>query len=94
MRLSEERVAVIARDIANTLLDEELVDLEIEEDRFIFIVESAILKDLAIEDEIDEAATEWIKKNRRHVEEGSTEWEVEMERVKEELAVARGYVIR
>ncbi len=94
MRLSEDRVAVIAREVTNTLLDEELVDLEIEEDRFIFIIENAILKDLRIEDEIDEEATEWIKKNRRHVEENSTEWEVEMDRVKEELAVSKGYVIR
>jgi hypothetical protein len=94
MRLSEERVAVIAREIANSLLDEELVDLEIEEDRFVFLIESLILKDLRTEGEIEEEATAWLKKNRRHVEEGSTEWEVEMERIKEELAVARGYVIR
>lgn len=94
MRLSEERVAVIARDIANTLLDEEMVDLEIEEDRFIFLIESLFLKDLATEGEIEEEATAWLKQNRRHVEEGSTEWEVEMDRIKEELAVARGYVIR
>ena len=94
MRLSEERVAVIAREIANTLLDEELVDLEIEEDRFVFLIESLILKDLQLEGEIEEEATAWLKQNRRHVEEGSTEWEVEMERIKEELAVSRGYVIR
>lgn len=94
MRLSEERVAVIARDVVNTLLDEELVDLEIEEDRFLFLLESLLLKDFRIEDELDEEATAWLKKNRSHLDEGSTEWDVEMERAKEELAVARGYVIR
>ncbi len=94
MRLSEERIAVIAREVTNTLLDEELVDLEIDEDRFVSLIESLIIKDLGIEDEIDEEATAWLKKNRRHVEEGSTEWEVEMDRIKDELSVARGYVIR
>ena len=94
MRLSEERVAVIARLIADTLLDEELVDLEMEEDKFLFLLENAILKDLKIEDQIDEDATAWIAKNRSHIEEASTEWEVEMDRIKEELAVSRGYVIR
>lgn len=94
MRLSEERVAVLARAIADALLDEELIDLELEEDRFVFLVESLLLKDLRIEDEIDEEATAWLKKHRPHVEEGTTEWEVQMERVKEDLAVARGYVIR
>ncbi len=94
MRLSEERVAVIARLIADTLLDEELVHLEMEEDKFLFLLENAILKDLKIEDQIDEDATAWIAKNRSHIEEASTEWEVEMDRIKEELAVSRGYVIR
>ncbi|MDD5719744.1 MAG: DUF507 family protein [Candidatus Krumholzibacteria bacterium] len=94
MRLSEERIGVIARKIANNLLDEELIDLEIDEDRFVFLLESLLLKDLRIEDEIDEEAAAWLRKHRSRLEEGTTEWEVEMERAKEELAVARGYVIR
>ncbi len=94
MRLSEERIAVIARQVANALLDDELVDLELAEDRFVFLLETLLLKDLRIEDEIDEEAAAWLRKHRSRLEEGSTEWQVEMERVKEELAVARGYVIR
>ena len=94
MRLSEERVAHIAREVANQLLDEELIDLEVDEDKFIFMVESLILEDLKIEDQIDEEATAWIQKHRTHLEEGTTEWDIEMERVKEDLAVSKGYVIR
>ena len=94
MRLSEERIAVIARQVANALLDEELVDLELAEDRFIFLLETLIAKDLRIEDEIDEEAAAWLRKHRAHLEEGTTEWQVALERAKEELAVARGYVIR
>jgi len=94
MRLSEERVNVIAREICNTLLDEELVDLEIDEDRFEFLVANLIIKDMLIEGEIDEEATAWLRKHRAHLEEGTTEWDIEMERIKDELAVSRGYVIR
>jgi hypothetical protein len=94
MRMSEERVMVIAAEIANTLLDEELVDLEVDEDRFEFLIGNLIIKDLQIEDELDEEATAWLKKHRARLEEGSTEWDIELERAKEELAVARGYVIR
>lgn len=94
MRLSEERVNVIAREICNTLLDEELVDLEIDEDRFEFLVANLIIKDMLIEGEIDEEATAWLHKHRAHLEEGTTEWDIEMERIKDELAVSRGYVIR
>jgi len=92
VRLSEERVTVIARRVCNRLLDEELVDLEISEDDFVFQVENLILRDLKIEDEIDEEATAFLIKNKPNLEEGSTEWEVELERKKEEFSIARGYV--
>ena len=94
MRLSEERIAQLARSIANGLLDDELVDLEIDEAKFVHLVETLIIQDLKIEDAIDEEATGWLKKHRPQLEEGTTEWEIQMERVREELAVARGYVIR
>jgi hypothetical protein len=92
VRLSEERVAVLARLICDRLLDEELVDLEIDETDFVFQLESLILKDLKVEDEIDEEATTFLLKTKPNLEEGSTEWEVELERKKEEFSVARGYV--
>jgi hypothetical protein len=92
MRLSEERVAVIAREICDRLLDDELVDLEIAENDFLHLVEGLILRDLKIEDEIDEEATAFLLKNKPQLEEGSTEWEIELERKKEEFAIARGYV--
>lgn len=92
MRLSEERVALLARRISDRLLDDELIDLEIDEDRFVFLVENLITRDLKIEDVIDEEATAFLLKNKPNLEEGSTEWGVELERKKEEFAIARGYV--
>ena len=92
MRLSEERVSLIAREIVDKLLDEKHVDLEIDEDRFIFLIENLLIRDLKIEDEIDEEATAFLLKNKPNLEEGSTEWGVELERKKEELSIARGYV--
>jgi hypothetical protein len=93
MRLSEERVAVLARRIADALLDDELVDLEITEERFIFLVETLILQDLKVEDQIDEEAATFLSAHKPHLEEGSSEWEIELDRKKEDLAVAKGYVI-
>ena len=92
MRLSEERVAVLARLITDNLLDEELIDLEIDEDGFKSLIERLVLQDLMIEDEIDEEAAAFLLKNKPNLEEGSTAWEVELERKKEELSVAKGYV--
>ena len=93
MRLSEERIAVLAELVADRLLDDELVDLEIEERDFRFLIEGLIMHDLKIEDEIDEAATAFLLRNKPHLEEGSTEWQVELERKKEDLANARGYTM-
>lgn len=93
MRLSEERIAVLARGIVDALLDKELVDLEIAENRFLFLIESAIIQDLKLEDEIDEEATEFLRKHNPNLEEGSPEWEIELDRKREDLAVAKGYVI-
>ena len=92
MRLSEERVAVLARLISERLLDEELVDLEIEERDFRFMVENLVLRDLKVEDEIDEEATAFLLKNKPQLEDGSTEWDIELERKKEEFSIARGFV--
>ena len=92
MRLSEERIAVLARAICDRLLDEELVDLEMAESDFVALIETVILTDLRIEDEIDEQATAFLLKNRPQLDEGSTAWEVEFERKKLDLSMARGYV--
>ncbi len=92
MRLSEERIAVLAREVCDRLLDEELVDLEMAESDFVVLVEALILSDLRIEDEIDEQTTAFLLKNRPQLEDGSTAWDVEFERKKLDLAMARGYV--
>ena len=87
-------MAILAREICNTLLDEELIDLEIEEERFVFLVESIILEDLRIEDQIDEEAAARLRKQRPYLQDGTPDWEIAMDQVKEELAIAKGYVIR
>jgi len=91
MRLSEERIAVISRLICDRLLDEELVDLEIGESDFINLIEGLIVRDFKIEDEIDEQATTFLLKNKPNLEEGSTEWKIELDRKREEFSIARGY---
>jgi len=56
------------------------------------LVETLILADLRLEDEIDEQATAFLLKNRPQLEEGSTAWDVEFERKKLGPVDGRGYV--
>jgi hypothetical protein len=93
MRLSEERVAALARRITEILLDEEHVDLEITEERFRFLIENLILEDLRLEERIDAEATQWLRTNKAFLQEGSTEWELAMEKVRDDIAISKGYVI-
>ena len=93
MRLSEERIEKISTEIVNTLLDEEHVDLELAEDRFGFLIESKITELFHVEDEIDEEAAAWIHTNKSFLEDGTPEFEVELEKVKKDLADSKGYIL-
>ncbi len=93
MRLSEERIEKISTEIADTLLNEEHVDLELAEDRFGFLIESKITELLRVEDEIDEEAAAWIHTNKSYLEDGTPEFEVELEKVKKDLADSKGYIL-
>ena len=94
MRLSEERIEVIAGRLADRLLDEELVDITLTERAFLDQLEIWLTQDLEIEEEINEAAVKRLESYSRKIEHGSDEWEALLEKAKEELARARGYVIR
>ncbi len=94
MRLSEERIEVIAGRIADRLLDDELVDITITERAFLDLLEIWITKDMMVEEEINEAAVARLESYSRKIVHGSSEWETLMEQAKEELARARGYTIR
>ena len=53
-----------------------------------------ILQDLRMEDQIDEEAAAWLHKHRSHIQDGTPDWEIAMEKVKEDIAISKGYVIR
>jgi hypothetical protein len=94
VRLTEERIEVIAGRIADRLLDDEIIDITISELAFMDLVEIWITKDLQIEEEINEAAVARLESYSRKIAHGSSEWETLLDQAKDELARARGYTIR
>jgi len=94
VRLSEERIEIIAARIVNRLLDEELVDITLSERAFEDVLETWITNDLLIEDQINEEAAARVESYQRKITHGSSEWEILIDKAKDELARARGYVIR
>ncbi len=94
MRLSEERIEVLAGRLADRFLDDELVDITLTERAFLDMLEVWITRDLEIEEKINEDAVARLESYSRKIEHGSSEWETLLDQAKEELARSRGYVIR
>lgn len=93
MRLSEERIEAISLAITDRLAAEELVDLTMDEEDLAHVIGGVIAKDLAIEDELQREAVEWLQTNRKHLEAGTSAWQIELEQQRERMAVRRGYVL-
>ncbi len=93
MRLSEERIESISLAITDRLAEDELVDLTLDEEDLAHLIADVITRDLKIEDEIQRDAVEWISINRKHLESGTTNWQIELEKQRELLAVRRGYTL-
>ena len=91
MRLSEQRIETIALAITDRLAEEELVDLTIDEEDLAHLIGEVIIKDLKLEDEIQREAVEWLEVNRKHLDTGSTAWQVELDKQREQIAIRRGY---
>ena len=93
MRLSEERIEAIALAITDRLAEDELVDLTIDEEDLAHLIGDVIKKDLLVEDEIQREAVEWLEVNRKHLDPGSSAWHIELDKLRESIAIRRGYTL-
>jgi len=91
MRLSEDRIEAMALAITDRLAEDELVDLTIDEEDLAHLIAGVIMKDLKVEDEIQSEAVKWLAVNRKHLDTGSSAWQIELERQREQIAIRRGY---
>jgi hypothetical protein len=93
MRMSEQRIERIATSIVDRLAEEELVDLTMDEEELAQRIARLIAGDLELEDAIREEASAWLTRNRPHLEPGTSDWVIELERKREEIAIAKAYVL-
>ncbi|MBX7244868.1 MAG: DUF507 family protein [Candidatus Sumerlaeaceae bacterium] len=92
MRLSEDRIHFIAKQVAKELLDKNLIKyggstvvLEAE-------ISKVILEDLKIEEAIDREVVEMIENMKRAIPQGSAEWNAIYSQKKEEIARRKNYI--
>lgn len=93
MRLSEERVHVLAAHMVQQLIEAEAVVVPENENIFKQRVAAWIIDDLKAEDEIDREARRILRSLSRPPEEGSEEWEIKLRQTRDDVAQRRGYVL-
>jgi len=94
MRLREERIEALAERIVEALEDRgDLVDIAAKPGVVGAALADAIAADLKIEGQIAEEAVAKVESYGRTIEPGSAEWELLVEKHKQEIADRRNYVI-
>lgn len=93
MRLSEDRVVDLSCKIAGKILDEELIYSDMDEDELVDFVKKIIWNDLLVEDEIEVEVKKAIGSYSRSIPEGSAEYNAVYQRIREDIAKRRNYVL-
>lgn len=92
MRLSDERITFIANKIGDALLKKKYIGYQKSKHTLTTQIARTIIKDLQIEDQIDEEVKEIIKSMQREIPEGSSEWVSIFQQQKEILAKRINYI--
>ena len=93
MRLSDEKIDLLARRIVDRLWDDDLIDFKMQERDLHIKVAQVVREDLTIEDEISNEAIERIESYKRDIPYGTEEWRLLYDRFFNEIAERRGYTV-
>jgi hypothetical protein len=91
VKLTHEKIAHLADRFVDRLLNDDLIDFKMQEQRMRFEIERVLEEDLKIEDEISEEAIARIETYKRDIPYGTDEWRLLYERFFREIAERRGY---
>ena len=91
MKLSHEKIAHLADRFVDRLLNDDLIDFKMQEQRLSFEIERVLEDDLKIEDEISTEAIARIETYKRDIPYGTDEWRLLFDRFFREIAERRGY---
>ena len=91
MKLTHEKIAHLADRFVDRLLNDDLIDFKMQEQRLRFEIERVLEDDLKIEDEISTEAIARIETYKRDIPYGTDEWRLLFDRFFREIAERRGY---
>ncbi len=93
MRMSQEKVRDLARQIAELLRDDPKVELLASENALRVTIGSAILDDLEEEEDIDREVDELLRQHAREIERGDMDLGQLRLKFKQEIARRRGFLL-
>lgn len=92
MRLSEDRISFLAKQIAQELTEKNMIKFSGSPIVLETEIGRVLLEDLRIEDEIDREVVDMIDRMQRKPPQGSAEWQALFMAKKEEIARRRSYI--
>jgi hypothetical protein len=75
-RLSREKINFLARQVLNSLFENDEVEFLFEPNEIRLSIVNSIEEELKLYDQIDKKAIEKIQSQKKAIEEGSREWEI------------------
>lgn len=93
MRLSEDRIEFINKQILDALITEGLAEVRGRVSTLLAEMSRAVMNDLGKEDKIDAEVDAMIKKMKRDIPEGSSEYRSIFIKKKDELAARYNYIL-
>ena len=90
MKLSDDKITHMTHVILKALLDKGIIDVTEEEGTVRRAMKRAIVAELQVGDDMDEAVRKKIDSLSKHVAEGSPEWEVLYKKYYREEEVRKG----
>jgi len=93
MRLSENRIQMLAREILKQAQDKQFIKVLSGENEAALEIARLMIKDLEFEDRIDEEVRREIQKMKKNIPEGSSEYQAVFRQLKQQIAQKYNYIL-
>ncbi len=93
MRLKKERIAILARNIVEGLIEKGYITPKIPEKDIIKKIDHTITEELMVEDRLDEEVREILKAYSKEIEAGNVSYHKMFQMIKRKLVKERGIIL-
>ena len=93
MRLSENRIQSLAREIVSKVQEKKYVSLESSENEAVLEISRLLINDLKFEDRVDQEVRQAISNMKENIPEGSSQYQAIFRQLKQQIAQKYNYIL-